>query len=657
MEKLVVLLISVLVLEFFVGSDAQGKSDYHSLIAFKASSDPSNKLVSWQHKNPCKRRWFGVGCENGRVVRLVLENLELVGSIDALSGLDELRVLSLKNNSLNGTIPDLLNWSNLKLLFLCHNRFSGPLPWSISSLDRLLRLDVSNNQLSGQIPVSLNSLTHFLTLRLEKNEFSGSITELRLPSLEDFNVSGNRLSGIIPASLSKFPSSAFAKNVALCGSPLPSCKGSNLSTDPSALGGHAGSSPPTILPQMTSQKKSSGRLSKGDVVAIVVGDIAVLLLIACAVLCYFWRKHDAKEKKPPKRSETEKIVYSSSGQCSTQPASAEKGRLTFFDEIRPFELEHLLRASAEMLGKGNFGSAYKAVMEDGSVVAVKRLKDVHGVGKKDFEQHMELMGKLRYQNVVSLRAYYYARDEKLLVYDYMPNGSLYALLHGSRGPGRTPLDWTTRMKLAMGAARGLAFIHNYCKSPKISHGNIKSSNVLLDRNGNACISDFGVAGLVTPQTAASRMVGYRAPEQTATKKISQKADVYSFGVLLLEILTGKAPFQPQMQEEAVDLPRWVQSVVREEWTSEVFDIELMRYKNIEEELVSMLQIAMLCVSQSPQQRPKMSHVVKMIGEIRGEQSPTHEPFNSVSHSPSLHEPVHSISESPSLSEDSGIRSH
>lgn len=653
----------LLIILFFRDCEAQGKSDYHALIAFKASSDINNTLAfSWTHKNPCRRKWYGVGCENGRVVRLVLQDLDLVGPIDALAGLHELRILSLKRNSLNGTIPDFLNWRSLKFLFLSDNYFSGPLPSTIASLDRLLRLDVSNNHLSGQIPSSLTSMTHLLTLRLENNEFSGSISDLMLPNtVEEFNVSYNRLSGMIPASLSRFPSSGFVNNEELCGSPLQSCNESNNASSDSNP--YMASSPSMISGSLPEHRNnSSTQLSKGDIIAIVVGDVAVLSLIGCVIFCYYWKKKGVKQKKPkPKpaqRCPTDRLAVHSSDQCpNNQSITAGKCKLIFFDDGRPFELEHLLRASAEMLGKGNFGSAYKAIMEDGSVVAVKRLKDLYGIGRKEFEQHMELMGSLRHQNVVNLRAYYFARDEKLLVYDYMPNGSLYALLHGSRGPGRTPLDWTTRMKIALGAAKGLAFIHSHCKSPKIGHGNIKSSNILLDRNGNACISDFGLALLVSPSVAASRMVGYTAPEQAATKKISQKADVYSFGVLLLEMLTGKAPVQAHMQEDyhsAIDLPRWVQSIVPEEWTSEVFDIELMRFKNIEEELVSMLQIALLCASQSPQQRPKMSHVVRMIQDIRGDHhSPSMQ--NSLSQSPSMQEPGHSISDSPSVSEDSGIR--
>lgn len=214
---------------------------------------------------------------------------------------------------------------------------------------------------------------------------------------------------------------------------------------------------------------------------------------------------------------------------------------------------------------------------------------------------------------------------------------------GNRGPGRTPLDWTTRLKIAAGAARGFAFIHSSCKTLKLTHGNIKSTNILLDKSGNARVSDFGLS-VFASSTGAPRPNGYRAPEILDGRKASQKSDVYSFGVLLLELLTGKCPSVMENGGPgsgyggAVDLPRWVQSVVREEWTAEVFDLELMRYKDIEEEMVGLLQIAMTCTTPSPDQRPKMSYVVKMIEDIRGvEVSPSHETFDSVSDSPSVSE--------------------
>lgn len=225
--------------------------------------------------------------------------------------------------------------------------------------------------------------------------------------------------------------------------------------------------------------------------------------------------------------------------------------------------------------------------------------------------------------------------------------------------GRTPLDWTTRLKLAVGAARGLAFIHSSCKSLKLVHGNVKSTNILIDHAGNARVSDYGLSVFASP-AAAPRPNGYRTPEAAdghrGVAKLTQKSDVYSFGVVLLELLTGKCPSVPDHGSGAeyvggagagagaggvLDLPRWVQSVVREEWTAEVFDLELMRYKDIEEEMVGLLQIAMACTCASPDQRPRMGYVVQMIEEIRGadeeSSSPCHDNLGSVSDSPSMSE--------------------
>ncbi|KAE8729708.1 putative inactive receptor kinase [Hibiscus syriacus] len=225
---------------------------------------------------------------------------------------------------------------------------------------------------------------------------------------------------------------------------------------------------------------------------------------------------------------------------------------------------------------------------------------------------MEMLGQIRHENVVPLRAFYYSKDEKLLVSDFMRDGSLSALLHGSRGSGRTPLGWDNRMRIALSTARGLAHLH---VSGKVIHGNIKASNILLRPEQEACISDFGLNPLFGNTTPPSRVASYRAPEVLETRKVSFKSDVYSFGVLLLELLTGKAPNQASLGEEGIDLPRWVQSVVREEWTAEVFDVELMRYHSIEEEMVQLLQIAMTCVSTAPDQRPTMPEVVRMIEEM------------------------------------------
>lgn len=190
---------------------------------------------------------------------------------------------------------------------------------------------------------------------------------------------------------------------------------------------------------------------------------------------------------------------------------------------------------------------------------------------------------------------------------------LYFSPTGNRGAGRTPLNWETRSGIAVGAARAITYLHSH--GPTISHGNIKSSNILLTRSFEACVSDFCLAHLASPTSTPNRISGYRAPELTDASKVTQKADVYSFGVLLLELLTGKAPTQAIMNEEGVDLPRWVHSVVQEEWTVEVFDLELLRYQNVEEDMVQLLQIALECTVQYPENRPLMGEVTSRIEEL------------------------------------------
>ncbi|KAI4324980.1 hypothetical protein MLD38_030418 [Melastoma candidum] len=185
-----------------------------------------------------------------------------------------------------------------------------------------------------------------------------------------------------------------------------------------------------------------------------------------------------------------------------------------------------------------------------------------------------------------------------------------------KGERRAPLDRESRLQIGIGVARGVAYIHTQ-NGGRFYHGNLKASNVLLDARGLALVSDSGLPTMINPISPKStRAMGYRAPEVTDTRKATQASDVYSFGVLLLELLTGKSPLQSTGGGETIHLVRWVQSVVREEWTAEVFDTQLLRYPNIEEEMVEMLRIGMACVDRVPERRPKISEVVKMMEEIR-----------------------------------------
>lgn len=181
---------------------------------------------------------------------------------------------------------------------------------------------------------------------------------------------------------------------------------------------------------------------------------------------------------------------------------------------------------------------------------------------------------------------------------------------------RGPLDWETRLKIAIGTARGIAHVHTQ-NGGKLAHGNIKSSNIFLNSEGFGCVSDVALAPMMNQiPLPLMRISGYRAPEITDSRKPSQASDVYGFGVLLLELLTGKSPVHATSGDEAVHLVRWVNSVVREEWTAEVFDMELLRHPNIEEEMVEMLQIGMACVARMPEQRPRMPDAQRKVEEIR-----------------------------------------
>ncbi|KAF9683874.1 hypothetical protein SADUNF_Sadunf04G0059300 [Salix dunnii] len=569
-------------------------------------------------KNPCQ--WMGVFCDqkNSTVVDLRLPAMGFSGHLPvALGNLTSLQTLSLRFNALSGPIPaDLGDIISLRNLYLQGNFFSGEIPDFVFKLKNLVRLNLANNNFSGVISPSFNSLTRLDTLYLEGNQLTGSIPDLNLP-LGQFNVSFNNLTGPIPQKLSNKPASAF-QGTLLCGGPLVSCSG-------------------------TSNGDSGGdKLSGGAIAGIVIGCVIGFLLILLILIFLCRRKREKKEVgsksvEQPREREVEipgeKAAGGSgnvrAGQTgavvkSEAKSSGTKNLVFFGNAVRAFDLEDLLKASAEVLGKGTFGTAYKATLDVGLVVVVKRLKEVT-VPEKEFREKIEGVGNMKHENLVPLRAYYYSRDEKLLVHDYMPMGSLSALLHGNKGSGRTPLNWETRSGIALGAARGIAYIHS--QGPANSHGNIKSSNILLTTSFEARVSDFGLAQLAGPTPTPNRIDGYRAPEVTDARKVSQKADVYSFGILLLELLTGKAPTHTQLNDEGVDLPRWVQSVVREEWSAEVFDSELLRYQTVEEDMIQLLQLATDCTAQYPDNRPSMSEVRSLMEDLCRSSSQEHDIFD------------------------------
>ncbi|ONK66671.1 uncharacterized protein A4U43_C06F10770 [Asparagus officinalis] len=270
----------------------------------------------------------------------------------------------------------------------------------------------------------------------------------------------------------------------------------------------------------------------------------------------------------------------------------------------------------DIIGSGGYGTVYRLVIDESLTFAVKRLNKGHIERDRGFERELNTMGDIKHRNIVTLHGYYVAPQFNLLIYELMPNGSLDGFLH-RKWSDEKPLDWQTRYKIALGSARGIAYLHHDC-IPHIIHRDIKSSNILLDQNMEARVSDFGLATLMEPeQTHVSTIVagtfGYLAPEYFDTGKATTKGDVYSFGVVLLELLTGKRPTDESFIEEGTKLVTWVKGVVEDKREENAIDRNLVLFPV--DEVKKVFAVAEKCLEPDPSKRPDMAGVVKMLEEI------------------------------------------
>ncbi|XP_058200897.1 BRASSINOSTEROID INSENSITIVE 1-associated receptor kinase 1-like [Rhododendron vialii] len=571
-------------------SPASGDIEGNALNALKNSLvDPNNVLQTWGPTlvNPCN--WFHVTCNNqNSVTKVALGNANLTGQlVPQLAHLRSLEYLDLNTNNISGQVPEEFgNLTNLVSLDLYLNNLSGPIPKTLGNLQILRFLRLNNNSLSGNIPASLTTI----------------------PTLEVLDLSNNRLTGVIPVkgSFSRFTNASFANNDLVYPpvAPPPPLPPSPQSTS-------QGAPPPPLLPspQSTFQGVASPPLLPspqstfqdrvGNIAGAIAGAAAVLIAAPVIALSY-WRRRKLLDH-----------FFDVPGDLEVH-----------LKQLKRFSLSELQIATnyfnnKNIIGRGGSGKVYKGRLADGSLVAVKRLKGERTHGRElQFQTEVELISMADHRNLLRLHGYCMTPTERVLVYPYMANGSVASCLR-ERPESQAPLDWPTRKQIALGAARGLAYLHSHC-DPKIIHRDVKVANILLDEEFEAVVGDFGLAKLMdykdTHVTTAIRgTIGHIAPEYLSTGKSSEKTDVFGYGVMLLELITGRSAFDLARlgNDHGVMLLDRVKGLLNEKKLEMLVDMDMQGHY-VHEEVEELIQVALLCTQESPNERPKMSEVVRML---------------------------------------------
>ncbi|CAL9060499.1 LRR receptor-like serine/threonine-protein kinase ER1 isoform X1 [Musa acuminata AAA Group] len=522
----------------------------------------------------------------------------------AFKKLESMTYLNLSSNRLKGSIPiELSRISNLDTLDISCNEINGPIPSSVGGLEHLLKLNLSNNKLvgnipaefgnlrsimeidlssndlSGPIPQELGLLQNLITLKLESNNLSGDITTLTSCfSLVILNVSYNSFAGDVPTSnnFSRFSPDSFVGNPSLCGYWLSSqC--------------HSSHSP---------QRAAS--VSKAAIWGIALGALLILLVVLVAAC----RPH-----KPPPFPDG----------SINKPVNNISPKLVILHMNMALHVyEDIMRMTENLsekyiIGYGASSTVYKCVLKNCKPVAIKRLYSHYPHNLKEFETELETVGSIKHRNLVSLQGYSLSPFGNLLFYDYMENGSLWDLLHAAAGPTKKKkLEWDARLRIALGAAQGLAYLHHDC-SPRIIHRDVKSSNILLDKDYEAHLTDFGIAkSLCVSKTHTSTYVmgtiGYIDPEYARTSRLNEKSDVYSFGIVLLELLTGRKPVDNESNLHQLILSKAANNAVME-----TVDPEISSTCKDLGDVKKVFQLALLCTKRQPSDRPTMHEVSRVLG--------------------------------------------
>ncbi|XP_034215779.1 LRR receptor-like serine/threonine-protein kinase FEI 1 isoform X2 [Prunus dulcis] len=468
----------------------------------------------------------------------------------------DLRVssINLPYMQLGGTIsPSIGKLSRLQRLALHQNSLHGSIPNEITNCPELRALYLRANYLQGGIPSAIGNLSHLTILDLSSNLLKGAIPSSigRLAQLHSLNLSTNFFSGEIP----DFGVLSTFGNKSFIGN-LDLCGQQVHKPCHTSLGF------PAVLPH-----------AESDEAAV-----------------------------PTKRSSH----YIKDTKLITFHGDMPYPSCEIIEKLESLDEE-------DVVGSGGFGTVYRMVMNDCGTFAVKRIDRSREGCDQVFERELEILGSIKHINLVNLRGYCRLPTSKLLIYDYLAMGSLDGFLH-EQGLEERPLNWNARLRIALGSARGIAYLHHDC-SPKIVHRDIKSSNILLDENLEPRVSDFGLAKLLVDEdahvtTVVAGTFGYLAPEYLQSGRATQKSDVYSFGVLLLELVTGKRPTDPTFVKRGLNVVGWMNTLLRE---NRLHDLVDKRCTDADSETVeAILEIAARCTDANPDDRPSMNQVLQLL---------------------------------------------
>ncbi|KAL1357421.1 protein NSP-INTERACTING KINASE 2 isoform X1 [Arachis hypogaea] len=538
-----------------------------ALIDLKSNlKDPRNVLSNWDDNavDPCS--WAMVSCSADRFVV----------------------TLAIPSQNLSGTLsPSIGNLTNLQTVLLQENNITGPIPSEIGRLQKLETLDLSENSFIGQLPDTLSHMNGLHYLRLNNNSFYGAIPSslADMSQLAFLDISYNNLSGPVPR--------INAKSFNIVGNPQI-CNSNGLEQ-------HCFKT--TLIPSAinSSQDSQSSNGPKSHKMALAVASSlsCICLLILGFGFLLWWRQRYNKQ------------IFFDVNVSEQHHEEVCLGNLKKFN-FRELQVATNNFSSKNLVGKGGFGNVYKGYLPDGTAIAVKRLKDGNAIGGEiQFQTEVEMISLAVHRNLLRLYGFCMTATERLLVYPYMSNGSVAYRLKVKPG-----LDWGTRKRIAIGAARGLLYLHEQC-DPKIIHRDVKAANILLDDYCEAVVGDFGLAKLLDHRdshvtTAVRGTVGHIAPEYLSTGQSSEKTDVFGFGILLLELISGQRALEfGKAANQKGAMLDWVKKIHLEKKIDLLVDKELKNnYDRIE--LDEIVQVALLCTQYLPSHRPKMSEVVRML---------------------------------------------